>query len=133
MIEPVPVEIHVISCHGQKVKAVPLVQSSQANPVLRVEGRLGQVLDGGGRVREIKLKLGRFLFKKSIVTEVSSGKGYTFGLIKVSFSQVTRTKLSSFKRFSFSRGFFTSLWLLMTARYLEYFLKSSPRIGSCQY
>ena len=74
MIEPVPVEIHVISCHGQKVKAVPLVQSSQANPVLRVEGRLGQVLDEGGRVREIKLKLGRFLLKKSIVQKFHLGK-----------------------------------------------------------
>ena len=61
MIEPVPVKIHMISSHGQEVKLVPLVQSSQANPVLDVEGRLGQVLDEGGRPREVKFKLRRFL------------------------------------------------------------------------
>ena len=121
----------MISCHGKKVKLVPLGQSSQANPVLPVEGRLGQVLDEGGRLREVKLKLRRFL--KNASREVPSSKGFTFGLIKVSFSHLTRTKFSSFNKFSFSRGSLASLWLLMTARYLENFLKSSPRQGSCQY
>ena len=49
------------------MKFVSLLQGSQTNPVLGVDGGVGQVLDGGGGVREIKLKLGRFLKRNTAV------------------------------------------------------------------
>ena len=62
----------MISGHCEEVKFVSLLQGSQANPVLGVDGGVGQVLDGGGRVREIKLKLGGFLKRNTVVTYIEA-------------------------------------------------------------
>ena len=105
---------------GSEVCFSPPGFSGQSSPRCRWGSR-----SGSGWRRSCsgnKTQTGRIPQKKHGSYIYRSSRRVTFGLIKVSFCHVTRTKLSSFNRFSFSLGFLTSLWLLMRARYLENFL-----------
>ena len=98
LIEPVPVKIHMISRHCEEVKFVSLLQGSQANPVLGVDGGVGQVLDGGGGVREIKLKLGRFLKRNTVVAYIKVAEELYLWFDKSNVSPRNQNKIVKFQQ-----------------------------------